>query len=171
DVGTLSGILQDKAVAAGGVRKLFADTDLFGAFTAGSYVFRNNFIAANPDTVRQFTAGIAKAIEWERTTPREQVIAKFQDILAHRGRTEDGSALQFWKSSGVTSTGGLLKAEDFSRWIDWLVQHGDATPNQIDPKSLFTNEFNPYANGASPSASPSSTSPSSTSASSTPAKG
>ncbi|MCU1675455.1 MAG: Conserved putative secreted protein [Frankiales bacterium] len=153
DVATLNGILQDKAVAAGGVRKLFADRDLFGDFTAGSYVFRKNFIAANPDTVRQFTAGVAKAIEWERATPREQVIAKFTEIVAKRGRDEDPGALQYWKSNGVTTTGGLLKPEDFSRWIDWLVKHGDVKPEQIDAKSLFTNEFNPYAVGAAASTS------------------
>ena len=115
DVAVLGGILQDKAVAAGGLRRLFADTDLYGSFTAGSYVFRRDFIAAHPDAVRQFTTGVAKALEWEAATPRDQVVAKFQDIVAKRGRTEDGSALKFWKSSGVLATGGVLKTDDFAR--------------------------------------------------------
>jgi ABC-type nitrate/sulfonate/bicarbonate transport system substrate-binding protein len=40
EVTTLSGILRDKALERGGLRRLFADTDLFGNFTGGSYVLR-----------------------------------------------------------------------------------------------------------------------------------
>ena len=34
-----------------------------------------DFLAKNPETSRTLVTGVAKAIEWERTTPREQVIA------------------------------------------------------------------------------------------------
>ena len=37
---------------------------------------------------------------------------------------------------------------------DWLTQHGDVKPGQVDVTALFTNEFNPFAGSAS--ASPSS---------------
>ena len=32
--------------------------------------------------------GVAKAIEWAQTTPREEVIARFEDIIDKRGRKE-----------------------------------------------------------------------------------
>ncbi|GDY32708.1 hypothetical protein GTS_43410 [Gandjariella thermophila] len=35
------------------------------------------FIAQNPNTTRTFVTGVAKAIEWARTRPREEVIAGF----------------------------------------------------------------------------------------------
>ncbi|MFD5066090.1 ABC transporter substrate-binding protein, partial [Streptomyces sp. NPDC058394] len=74
DVGVLGGILRDKAVAAGGIRPLFSDFDLLGKFSAGSYIMTERFIKQNPDTARTFVTGVAKAIEWARTTPREEVI-------------------------------------------------------------------------------------------------
>lgn len=67
-VGVLSGVLRDKALAAGGIRPLFKDHELLGAFSAGTYVMTRRFIKENPDTARTFTTGVAKAIEWSRTT-------------------------------------------------------------------------------------------------------
>ncbi|WP_366945266.1 ABC transporter permease subunit [uncultured Metabacillus sp.] len=69
DATTLGGVLQDKALERGGIRPLFKDTDLFGSFTAGSLVFRDDFIKKNPNTVAKFVEGTAKAIEWARNTP------------------------------------------------------------------------------------------------------
>ncbi|OLE29733.1 MAG: ABC transporter substrate-binding protein, partial [Actinobacteria bacterium 13_1_20CM_3_71_11] len=108
DVGVLGGTLRDKALARGGIHPLFTDYDLLGRFTAGSYVFRTDFIRRNPDTVRTFVAGVAKAIEWTRTQPRDAVIAEYEKILKARGRTEDDSQLRYWKSAGVAGTGGLI---------------------------------------------------------------
>ena len=39
DVAVLNGMLRDRALEKGGIRKVFSDYDLFGSFTAGSYVF------------------------------------------------------------------------------------------------------------------------------------
>jgi ABC-type nitrate/sulfonate/bicarbonate transport system substrate-binding protein len=159
DVAALSGILQQKALKSGGVHELFRDIDLFGPFNAGSYVFRKDFIQAHPQAVKDFVSGIAKAIDWERTTPKADVIKTFTDILTARKRTgEDASALPFWLSSGVVSPGGVISTADFSRWIDWLVAHGDLTKGQIDPNSLFTNAFNPDASSATATSSTSATS-------------
>ena len=44
DVGTLGGVLQDHAVAAGGLRSLFNDYELFGTFAGGQIVLRNDFM-------------------------------------------------------------------------------------------------------------------------------
>jgi ABC-type nitrate/sulfonate/bicarbonate transport system substrate-binding protein len=144
DAGALGGVLQDKAVAAGGLRSVFNDFSLFGTFAGGPYVLRDDFIAKNPNTTRTFTTGVAKAIEWERTTPREEVIARFTKILKERGRNEDPTALQYWKSVGVPSK-GEIKDEDFTRWENWLKDSG-IIKDQIDPKKLYTNEFNGLVN-------------------------
>ncbi|TDD85106.1 ABC transporter substrate-binding protein [Actinomadura darangshiensis] len=150
DVAALSGIFQDKAIAAGGIRRVFRDYDFLGAFTAGSYVFRDDFIERNPGTVRAFTAGVAKAIEWSRATPREEVIARQAKILTARGRNENADALRYWKSWGVAGKGGLMTDREFTTWSRWLEDVGQIHEVKVEPKELYSNEFNPYANGGSP---------------------
>jgi ABC-type nitrate/sulfonate/bicarbonate transport system substrate-binding protein len=145
DVGALAGTLRDKALARGGLRPLFTDFQLLGPFTAGSYVFRDDFITKNPDTVRTFVGGVAKAIEWARTTPRATVIARFQDILTKRGRSEDDSQLQYWRSYGVNGKGGVIAETEFGTWIDWLKNAGELNGKNVKATDVYTNEFNPYA--------------------------
>ena len=64
DVGALGGVLQDNAVAKGGLRSLFNDYELFGTCRR-TVVLRKDFIEKNPETTKIFTTGVAKAIEWE----------------------------------------------------------------------------------------------------------
>ncbi|MFC7529816.1 ABC transporter substrate-binding protein [Actinoplanes sp. GCM10030250] len=142
DVGALSGVLRDKALERGGIRPLFTDFELLGAFTGGSYVLRNDFLKKNPDTARTFITGVAKAIEWSKTEPRETVIAKFTEIIKSRARNEDTSALKFWKSYGVTSKGGVIADSDFSVWIDWLNSTGELKKDDLKPADLYSNDYN-----------------------------
>jgi ABC-type nitrate/sulfonate/bicarbonate transport system substrate-binding protein len=144
DVGTLGGILQDKAVAAGGVRSLFSDFELFGTFTAGSIVLRKDFIAKNPNTTKEFVDGTARAIAWAQSAPRDEVIARFTRIVDARGQKEDTTALKYWKSTGVKLKGGYLEDSDFSRWFEWLEHSGQVKTGQVKPGDLYTNEYNPY---------------------------
>ncbi|GAA2816265.1 ABC transporter substrate-binding protein [Crossiella cryophila] len=145
EVGVLGGILRDKATEKGGVRKLFSDFDLLGAFTAGSYVFTEKFLRDNPSTVRTFVTGVAKAIEWGRSTPREQVVARKVDILTRRGRNEDPATLKHWKSTGVAAKGGKVLDAEFGLWLDWLAERGEVTKDQVRLADLFTNEYNELA--------------------------
>ncbi|MFG2485136.1 MULTISPECIES: ABC transporter substrate-binding protein [Streptomyces] len=147
DVGVLGGILRDKAVAAGGIRPLFSDFDLLGKFSAGSYIMTERFIKQNPDTARIFVTGVAKAIEWARTTPREEVIARQTEIVKKRGRNEDTSTLQYWRSYGVAETGGRIEDKEFQLWLDWLGERGDIKQGQLKPADLYTNEFNGFGKG------------------------
>ncbi|GGS99902.1 MULTISPECIES: ABC transporter substrate-binding protein [Streptomyces] len=147
DVGVLGGILRDKAVAAGGIRPLFSDFDLMGRFSAGTYVMTKRFIGENPDTVRTFTTGVARAIEWSRTTPRDEVVARMTEIVAKRGRNEDASALKYWRSYGVGAAGGRIQEEEFRLWVDWLAERGEVKPGRLAPSDLYTNEFNDLGKG------------------------
>ena len=147
DVATLGGLLRDKALERGGLRLLFSDYELYGAFNAGAYVFRQKFIEQNPKTVARFVDGTARAIEWARTTPRDQVIARMTAIIEKRKRSEDASGIRYWKTTGIASTGGVIREADFQVWIDWLVKAGELKPGELRAPSLYTNEFNPFANG------------------------
>jgi len=91
--------LPDKALARGGVRLVFSDYQLFGKFNAGSAVMSNRFIAENPNTVRKYVEGVGEAIEWARSRPREEVIARMESIIGKRGRNEDTAAIKFWTST------------------------------------------------------------------------
>jgi ABC-type nitrate/sulfonate/bicarbonate transport system substrate-binding protein len=144
DVAVLSGMFGDLAVKKGGVRKLFSDYDLLGSFTAGSYVFTDKFIKQNPHTVRKFVEATAKAIEWARTTPRDQVIARFESIIKKLGRKEDTNLLQYWKSTGIAAKGGVIQEKEFKVWVDWLKKNGELKDGQLKLDDLYTNEFNPF---------------------------
>ncbi|HEY8482576.1 MAG TPA: ABC transporter substrate-binding protein [Spirillospora sp.] len=145
DVAALNDIFREKAVANGGVRTLFKDYDFLGAFTAGSYVFRDDFIERNPGTVRAFTAGVAKAIEWSRERSRDEVVARLKKILQARGRNETAEALEYWKSWGVAEKGGVMTDREFDTWRTWLEDVGQIPEGSIKARDLYTNEFNPYA--------------------------
>lgn len=147
DVGVLGGVLQDHAVATGGLRSLFSDYQLFGAFNGGQYVLRNDFLKENPDTAKTFVAGVAKAIEWERTTPPEQVIATFTKIIEQRGRNESTANLKYWKSVGIPAPSGKISDADFTIWSGWLKESG-IVKGELSPSKYYTNAYNPQATAA-----------------------
>lgn len=144
DVTTLNGVLRDKALERGDLRRLFADTDLFGNFTGGAYVVREKFIKDNPDTTRKLVEGISRAISWAQTTPAEEVRARFGKIIAARKRNEDATPIKYWKSTGVTAKGGVIGDPEIQVWIDWLVKDGLLKPGQLKASDTYTNEFNFY---------------------------
>ncbi|MDU4696275.1 MAG: ABC transporter substrate-binding protein [Paenibacillus sp.] len=146
DAVLLSGVARDRALEKGGLIELFKDIDIYQTeFTAGDYFFAEEYIKNNPNTVRQFVEGVAKAIEWERTTPREEVIQRMESIVDKRDGKDAALNLKYWKSTGIATEGGVIEPEEYQRWIDWLVQSGDLKEGQVKPEDLYTNEFNPYA--------------------------
>jgi ABC-type nitrate/sulfonate/bicarbonate transport system substrate-binding protein len=149
DAAILSDVYRDKATAVGGIDRLLTDYALFGALTTSSYVLTKNFIAENPNTTRKFVEATARAIEWARAQPRASVIARFQEIIRQRGRGEDAEIVSYWKSAGLAERGGLLEDRSFSLYIDWFRANGDTVVGALQPRDLYTNEFNPYRVGQS----------------------
>jgi ABC-type nitrate/sulfonate/bicarbonate transport system substrate-binding protein len=148
DVGVLGGVLQDRAVANGGLRSLFNDYELFGAFNGGQFVLRNEFIAKHPRAAKDFVTGVAKAIEWERSTPRAEVISRFTAIIRKRHRNETTDNLKYWKSVGVASPGGVISDADYEMWRGWLEESGIVAPGTLKPSSVYTNSLNALVPGA-----------------------
>ncbi|WAZ26119.1 ABC transporter substrate-binding protein [Streptomyces cinnabarinus] len=142
DVAVLGGVLRDKALATGGIRPLFTDYQLLGAFSAGTFVMTDRFLQQNPDTVRTFVTAVGKAIEWSRSTPHEEVVARMTSIVKKRGRNEDTAALKYWRSFGVAETAGRITGKELQLWIDWLTERGDIDKGQVTLSDLYTNEFN-----------------------------
>lgn len=145
DVVLLNNIAKDIAVSRGGLVELFKDVDIYGKnFTAGDFFFTDEYIKENPETVKKFTEGVAKAIEWARKTPKEEVIARFEKIIKQRNAQEPTANLKFFKSTGIAEEGGVITDEEYQIWIDWLVKNGELKEGQVKPSDLYTNEFNPY---------------------------
>ena len=142
DVGVLGGLARDKALAAGGLRKLFSDEDLLGDFSAGTYVFRKDFIAKNPAAVKTFVTGVGKALDWSRATPHDQVVARLTDIIKRRGRNENTAALRYFHSYGVAGHGGVIQEKEFTTWITWLEQVGQLSKGKVAASQIYTNTFN-----------------------------
>lgn len=146
DVGTLGSVFRDKAVERGGIRPLFTDESIYGSFTYGTYLLRDDFIAQNEDAVADFVQGTARAIRWTQTTPRDEVVARYKDIITARGRGETTDLVDYWRSPGVAGPGGVITDQEIDVWIDWLERNGELTES-IAPADVYTNEYNPYANG------------------------
>ncbi|WUD62823.1 ABC transporter substrate-binding protein [Nocardia sp. NBC_00511] len=153
DVAALGNVFQDTALAHGGIHTLYTDKDLFGQFDYGTYVFRNDYIKAHGDAVADFVQGTARATRWLQVTPRDQVVARFTDIIHKRGRNENTNLLQYYKSSGIPVPGAVVEEKELQIWIDWLVRNGELPDGKLKAKDLFTNQYNPYSNGTYPPAS------------------
>lgn len=142
EVAVLGGILRDKALASGGIRPLFTDYQLLGAFSAGTYVMTDRFLEQNPDTARTFVTAVGRAVEWARGTPRDEVVARMTDIVKKRGRNEDTAPLKYWRSFGVAEKAGRITGKELQLWVDWLTERGDIKKGQVTVSDLYTNEFN-----------------------------
>jgi hypothetical protein len=81
---------------------------------------------------------VARALTWARTTPREQVVARMDQIVRTRGRAENAEPIQYWKSYGVRTPDGQLSDRDFQVWIDWLVREKQLAPGQIKASDTYT---------------------------------
>jgi ABC-type nitrate/sulfonate/bicarbonate transport system substrate-binding protein len=71
------------------------DVGTYGPLTLGGYVLTDKFIAEKPNAARLFVEGTAKAIEWARATPRDQVIERMRDVTKRRGRNEDPTIVDY----------------------------------------------------------------------------
>lgn len=145
DAGVLGDVLQDKALARGGLRRLFSDYDLFGTFTAGTYVLRTKFIKDNPKSARTLVSGLAKAIDWLQSHPRDEVVQTAIDIAKAHGRPDDVPTLKYWKSPGIGQKGGVIDPKDIQRWISWLEDQGQIPKGSVNVADTYTNDLNAYA--------------------------
>lgn len=150
DVASLQNVHREHALERGGIRPLFTDKSLFGAFSYGTFVLRDDFIAENRDAAADFVQGTARAIRWSQVTPRDEVVERFRKIIAKRHRNENTKTVEYWRSPGIPVPGGVIAERELQTWIDWLVRNGELADGQLNAKDLYTNEFNPYANGTYP---------------------
>ncbi|MFE7404747.1 ABC transporter substrate-binding protein [Isoptericola sp. NPDC057559] len=148
DVASLGGVIKEKALDRGGLTLLVGENELYGEFAYGTYILRDDFIARHRDAVQDFVQGTARAIRWAQTTPVDEVRDRFTAIIEERHRTgETTDLVPYWKSSSVPTPGGVIQDDEISVWVDWLEKDGQLDQGALQVDDLFTNEFNPYADG------------------------
>jgi ABC-type nitrate/sulfonate/bicarbonate transport system substrate-binding protein len=145
DVAAITGGYLIAAERRGGLRRIFSDQSLFGPFGYGTQVFRKGYIHANPDVLKDYVQGVARALVWAQTHSAAEVRATFLGIIRRRHRAESTEALQYYLSSTVPAKGGVMHPEEFKVWIDRLVRTGVLKAGQVEAADVYTNEFNPYA--------------------------
>jgi len=145
DAALLSFATKEFALKNGGLRTLATDTDFVGSYNGGSYAVADSLIEQNPEAAEEFTAGIAKAIEFEQTHSVEEVREVYGGWLDAQGRSEEKEVYALWSGNGVATKGGVLDEKDFEIWLDWLDAEGEVDADELDVDEIFTNEFNPYA--------------------------
>lgn len=143
----MSSTTKELALRHGGIRVLTDDTDFAGIHNAGSSVLTEQFIEENPTTTRALVAGISRAIEFEQTHSREEVLDVYGQWLTEEGRAGRIESLELWKGNGVATEGGTLREGDFTLWLDWLESSGEIEAGSLNVDELYTNEFNSFAEG------------------------
>ena len=145
DVVALSNsVLVEKAYSRGGVRTLLSDYSVLGPADLDSTVMRTEFVRDHPHAVRALVSGMARALEWTKTRPRQEVIARMTAISRRAGGAQDLAALKYWRTFGVATQGGLIQRADFDIWLNRLVSDHRIRPGSVNLDTLLTNAFNPY---------------------------
>ena len=91
---------------------------------------------------KKFVEAVGKAIEWSKTTPREQVVERFRKVIAKRKRNEDTAVVSYWHSYGVADPRGRIQPKEFQTWIDWMLRTGELRPGQLELARVYTNTLN-----------------------------
>ncbi len=139
DAGVIDGIAQDLVREHGTLREMARDVDLFGKFSAGQMVMRQEWIDQNPGLAREVAHGSDRAVRWATEQPREKVVERMVKIVSDRGRGEDPAPLQYWKSTGLTH-GGIMQDNDFTRWEEWL-RTRKIVSQPVEPGKYYTNDL------------------------------
>lgn len=145
DAALLSFASREHALSVGGLTELTDDVEVVGEYTGGATVLPDRFLEEHPDVAERFVSGVARAVEYQRTHSREEVLDVYAPWLEEQGRGAEVEALALWTGSGIPRRGGVLAEEDFAMWLDWLEAKGEVEQGALDPADVFTNDFNPYA--------------------------
>lgn len=130
-------------------RTVITDKQIVGShYDGGSLVLRDDTIEKAPHTSRELVTGYAHAIRFIETHTPEEIFAELFPYLEKNGLADYEEAIKtnFTGSLGLEPE-PVIKPEDISRWTDWLVGRGDISADKIHIPDIYTNEFNPYANG------------------------
>lgn len=124
----------------GDSRVLFSNYDMRG--TTALYVFgvREELIQQNPQAVKGFIAGMAKAADWSSQNP-EDAKALVKELYTKIGSNPE--LAKYWTPTQAW-THALIKDSDVQWWLDVSIQQGTIKEGQLKPSDIYTNQYNPY---------------------------
>ena len=124
---------EGKALAAGGIRPIFDDTDILGDIAGGFIVLRRDFTKKHPEASKIFVEQSQRALDYAREHP-EETKKIFAKALAERGENPD--IAQYFRGYGVRP-GGKAVDRDLQFWIDVLTREGKIKQGQVSAKDIL----------------------------------
>lgn len=120
--------------------RVFPELEIVGAdVIVGGLVVSDDLIANKPDVVRRFMRAYVRAWDWARENPSE-----YRQIYERVARDEGGTPDMARYLPIYGRPHALLTTQDVEFWLNELVLAGKFREGEVDPRDLYTNEFNPY---------------------------
>ncbi len=130
-----------KLVAEGGVHFLpgLSDAEILGIEQIGGWAMREDFLQAHPDVARRFIATLREGYVWSNAHPDSAAA-----ILTRR----NGVPVEYAKYQRVwrpVPENAIVDSSSIRKWVAILEEFGQIPSGSINPRDVYTNEFNPSA--------------------------
>jgi ABC-type nitrate/sulfonate/bicarbonate transport system substrate-binding protein len=115
-------------------RLLFSDWDIDGGISGMCpYSVSGKFLKEHPDAVKELTAILSRAAQWNNTHREEA-----RTLMAKRFgfKLEEAEMFEFYEDQ-------IIPDPNIQYWLDRLESEKKLTPGQVKPAQVFTNELNP----------------------------
>jgi ABC-type nitrate/sulfonate/bicarbonate transport system substrate-binding protein len=115
-------------------RLLFSDWDIDGGISGMCpYSVSGKFLKDHPDAVRELTAILSKAAQWNNAN-REEARAMMAKRFGFK--LEETEMFEFYEDQ-------LTPAANIQYWLDRLEAEKKLTAGQVKPEQVYTNQLNP----------------------------
>jgi ABC-type nitrate/sulfonate/bicarbonate transport system substrate-binding protein len=135
DIGIIHPLTSGRASAnTKDFRLLFSDWDIDGGISGMCpYSVSGTFLKAHPEAVKELTAILSKAAQWNndhREEARGIIAKKFGFKL------EEAEMFEFYPDQ-------IIPDLNVQYWLDRLIAEKKLTPGQVKPEQVYTNQNNP----------------------------
>jgi ABC-type nitrate/sulfonate/bicarbonate transport system substrate-binding protein len=139
DVAAANPPYSNMILESGKGRVLFSNYDERGTTALYVYGVREDLVKKNPQAVKGFVTGMAKAADWSTQNPVEaQALVK--EIYIKKGSNPD--LAKYWTPTQARPH-ALIEDSDVQWWLNVFVQQGTLKEGQYKPSDIYTNQFNP----------------------------
>jgi ABC-type nitrate/sulfonate/bicarbonate transport system substrate-binding protein len=115
-------------------RLLFSDWDIDGGISGMCpYSVSGKFLAEHPDAVKELTAILSKAAQWNNSHREEA-----RQLMAKRFgfKLEETEMFEFYEDQ-------IVPEENIKYWLDRLEAEKKIGPGQVKQAQVYTNQYNP----------------------------
>jgi ABC-type nitrate/sulfonate/bicarbonate transport system substrate-binding protein len=115
-------------------RLLFSDWDIDGGLSGMCpYSVSGKFLKEHPDAVRELTAILSRAAQWNNANREEA-----RKLMARRFgfKLEETEMFEFYEDQQIP-------AQNIDYWLERLEAENKLSPGQVKPEQVYTNQYNP----------------------------